>query len=522
MHQSVSHAALASLLLLSSALTTYAQSSRINRGTGPAPAPGTLFLVPERVATRDGRLVEAERGLMFVPMLRSDPLRGVLGVEVWRFRALTPTNAPPVFRLPGGPGHDGLHVNLADEGYYERQILPTIGFADFIVVGQRGIYTSPPNTLCERAMGVEHARRCRQYWLDAGLDPKGFTVVEAAHDVADIARALGYDSIVVRGGSFGSHWALALMRLHPDLVARVLLSGTEGPDHTYDDPAHRYAALRRIAASAESSPQVAELLPKGGLLAALDSIAARLSRAPVTVEVRDSTSAPSQTIIFGADMIPSFAFGYTGSANTRSGVGRWPAEILRVFYGDFTPAARRLAARVQGSTQPRWPFSYNVGAAEMLDCASGGTPARIRRIGTDSLHRIVGDGGVSWEVEMCREWNVDLGDDFRRDVVSNIPTVIVHGTWDLSTPYENALEILPNLRRGRLVTVEGGTHSALAEAQAADTAFARALADFLRTGSTARLPDRVVLSPVRWEIPSDLPSLARSHNRLAWPRGSRR
>lgn len=483
---------------------------RINRGAAPPPAPGTMFLVPERVSLRDGTLAEGERGLVFVPMNRSDTSRGVVGVEVWRFRALQPTNAPPVFRLPGGPGHDGLHVNLAQQGYYERLILPTIRYADYVIVGQRGIATSPPNTICDRASGVEFSRKCRAYWESAGLDPRGFTVVEAAHDVADVARALGYDSIVVRGGSFGSHWTMALMRLHPRLVARALLSGTEGPDHTFDMPSQRYATLKRIAAAADSSPQLAGLVPPGGLMAAIDSIRLRLRKAPVTIAMKDSASGRTQDIRFDESNIAYFAFGYTNSSDDRARLRSWPAELLRVYHGDFTPAAQRLATRTGSVSAPTWPYNYSIGGTYLLDCASGASAERIARIQRDPAKDIVGDGGISWELQMCAPWGVDLGERFRRNLDTNIPTLVVHGTWDLSTPYENALELIPHLKRGKLVTVIGGTHAALAEAQSADSAFAGAIETFLRTGATSVLPDSVVLRPIDWIVPPDLRKLATS------------
>jgi pimeloyl-ACP methyl ester carboxylesterase len=500
------------LLMVCVAAPSHAQQ-RINRGVAPPPPPGSMFLIPERVALRDGKLVEGERGLVFVPMNRSDTSRGVIGVEVWRFRALQPTNAPPVFRLPGGPGHDGLHVNLAQQGYYERVILPTLRFADYIIVGQRGMYTSPPHTICEQVAGVERSRRCREDWEKAGLDVRGFTVVEAAHDVADVARALGYDSIVVRGGSFGSHWTLALMRLHPRLVARALLSGTEGPDHTYDMPADLLNALKRIASAAEASPELAALMPKGGLIGALDSLRIRLRAAPVIVSVVDSATGTSQEIRYTSENLPSFAFGYTGSAHTRGGLRNWPAEVLRVFYGDYMPAARRLAGRI--ASQSTWPFSYGTAGESLLDCASAGSAARVARIAREPAKELVGDAGVPWEIQMCAPWQVDLGDAFRRNFETNIPTLVVHGTWDLSTPYENALELMPHLRRGKLVTVRGGTHAALAEASNFDRNFAAAIDAFLQTGSTSALPDSVVLPPIEWTVPPDLRTLAAQRRQKA-------
>ena len=479
---------------------------RINRGAAAAPAPGTVFMVPERVPTRDGRLVEGERGLVFVPMLHAEPSRGVLAVEVWRFRALQPTKAAPVFRLPGGPGHDGLHVNLAGEGYYERNILPTQQFADYVIVGQRGMYTSPPNTMCEP--GEDFVKRCRAYWEAAGIDRRAFNVIEAAHDVADVARALGYDSIVVRGGSFGSHWTLALMRLHPRLVARALLSGTEGPDHEHDLRSQHLAVLHRIARSAESSPEFSGLVPPGGLAAVLDTVFARLRAAPVTARWTDSAGVREYTIT--KELVPNFAKGYSANAETRNGARSWPADMLRLYYGDYAPLGRYLERRLgrpgDARPAPRWPYSYGIGAIDLLECSSGGTAKRIEQIERDPATELLGT--LRYQLAACREWDADIGDQYRRNFDTQIPTVVVHGTWDLSTPYENALELMPHLKRGKLVTVLEGSHGALAEAQAADRSFADAVEAFLRTGSTAALTDTVRLAKIAWMVPSDLRDLA--------------
>ena len=69
-------------------------------------------------------------------------------------------------------------------------------------------------------------RRCRDYWSSAGLDLRGLNVIEAADDVAYVRDVLGYKKIVLIGRSFGSHWAMAVMRFHRDIVARAVLNGT--------------------------------------------------------------------------------------------------------------------------------------------------------------------------------------------------------------------------------------------------------------------------------------------------------
>ncbi|MEM1396052.1 MAG: alpha/beta hydrolase, partial [Pseudomonadota bacterium] len=56
---------------------------------------------------------------------------------------------------------------------------------------------------------------------------------------------------------------------------------------------------------------------------------------------------------------------------------------------------------------------------------------------------------------------IDAGDDFRADQQSAIPTLLVSGDLDWSTPIENAQHALRFLDQGHLITVKGATHCPL-------------------------------------------------------------
>jgi pimeloyl-ACP methyl ester carboxylesterase len=332
----------------------------------------------------------------------------------------------------------------------------------------------------------------------------GFNVIEAAADVADAARALGYQRIILRGGSFGSHWAMAVMRYHRDLVAWALLSGTEGPNHTYDSPTGVLNALKRLAGAAEQSPALAPLIPDGGLIAALETVRDRLARTPVTVSVTDSATNTRHEMEFTERDVPGWANGYTSGLGSRRGAATWPADILRLYYGDFETVAR---LRAQSMAAPRGNPSFSTASSYTLDCASGITAARLGQLRADPAQALAGEE-FSWYQEICAPWGVDAGDAFRSVLVTDIPTVIVHGTWDVNTPLENALEVAPGFRRGKLVTVVGGSHGALGEAMSSDSTFAAGIWQFLRTGDPSGLPDSVVLAPLDWVVPEDLNQLA--------------
>ena len=168
--------------------------------------------------------------------------------------------------------------------------------------------------------------------------------------------------------------------------------------------------------------------------------------------------------------------------------------------------SHQLIPTIPSTTPRKWPYAYGVAAIDLLECASGGSPKRLEQLDRDPAVALLGT--IRYQIDACRAWGVDVGDEKRSNFDTQIPTVVVHGTWDLSTPYENALELMPFLKRGRLVTVIEGTHGALAEAQAADRGFADAIEEFLRTGSTKALGDTVRLPRVPWAVPPDLRQLA--------------
>lgn len=495
------------LLALLVPLAAYAQG----RSAAPAPAAGTLHLYPERIPLLDGGLADAERGVIFVPLTRTKPAGPVISLEVYRFKATNPApGVPPIFYLYGGPSFEGLEPLLARRGYYERRLRPLRDAADLVIVSQRGIGPSKPTTLIEvappapldqpqapeaRAAAIRaSAEREKQYWLDRGLDLRGFTILEAAADIDDVRKALGYDRLTLWGGSFGSHWGMAVMRFHPEIVERAILRGMEGPDHTYDVPSYVLHSLERLAAEADAAPALSGLIPPGGLLEGFKGVIARVAAQPVVVEVKDPATGLPVKVRFGPEDVRDLAEGYTAAASSRAGMRTWAADMIRLVRGDFAAAAE---ARVRARAAER----FRTASYYMLDCGSGISPARRRQIQGDPAVEVIGPAGFNY-FAACPVWDIDLGDAFRTNFDTQIPTVIVQGDYDISTPLENAQELAPHFKRSRFIVVHGGSHPALDDAMDASTDFARAILGFARSGDLSGLPATVTLPPVEWVVPA--------------------
>jgi len=487
--------------------------SAVQIAASPPPYPGTLFLYPERISLKDGGFTTAERGMVYVPLIRSKKDTDVIGIEIYRFNreSTADESIPPIFNLPGGPGFPGLSSSLEETGFYEQHILPFTQISDLVVVGQRGIGSSVPNTICESPPDPpldaniteeqaakafrEAAAKCKAFWEEQGFDLSGFTVIEAAGDVNDVRKALGYDQIILSAGSFGSHWGMAVMRYYPDIVARALLHAMEGPDHTYDLPTGVLNSLTRMAKAAEASPKLQTLIPEGGLIAAWKTVIARAEKQPVKVSVTNPESRESQDVLFNGRRVRGMVRGYTSTVSFRRGMRTWPSDVLTLYAGDFSKAAEALIRNQSNNVYPTASFF-------MLDCGSGISPAREAELNADPAAEVVGRLGWWYQIN-CSVWESDLGNEFRKNFQTEIPTVIVHGTWDVNTPLENALELAPNFKNSLFVLVNGGSHLAFSEALEEDESFRDALMNFLKTGELSALPKEVNLPPIDWVLPGE-------------------
>ncbi len=330
----------------------------------------------------------------------------------------------------------------------------------------------------------------KRYWESAGLDLAGYNVVEAAADVNDVRAALRYQTMMLSGTSFGSHWAMAVMRYHPQVVERAVISGLEGPDHTWDVPGHIFSTLERIAAAAEKHEALAVHIPEEGLIGALKVVFKRLHEAPVVLEVTDPETGDLctvhlDTLAIQHQLLSGMSSGY--------GIREWPAKILALYDGDFQAAA---VAHLKDSA----PMTNATASFFLVDGASGVSRQRREKIDIEPAVAILGRINEAYRAASSI-WNVDLGEDFRQDFETDIPTLLVQGTWDVNSPLENAEELAPLFKRGKLILVERGSHAALREANGTSEAFRDGLLEFLRNGSARAISDTVHLPAVQWRVP---------------------
>jgi len=321
-----------------------------------------------------------------------------------------------------------------------------------------------------------------------GFDLRGYDIKECADDVNDLRKALAYDQIILVGQSFGSQWSFAVMRRHPEIVARALLLGVEPLDFGYDMPSHVLAAVQRMWWEAEKDPQLKPYLPMGGLMAAAREVVRRLEAAPAQVKVKNEKTGETITISLGKeDFQRTFA--------TEKG-GDEPAFVLSLYYGHYDDWAQAAL----NFRQVREAEEVIIGP--LIDTSLGVTPRREYLLRTDPAMEFLGQWDSRSYLETAGIWpSKDVGDEFRNEIVNHIPVVFVEGDWDTSTPIENTLSVAPYFLKGRVLIVEHGKHSALKRIVEDAPEIVTALMEFVRTGNTANLPTRMTLPVPKFEVP---------------------
>ncbi|MGD9590164.1 MAG: alpha/beta fold hydrolase [Pyrinomonadaceae bacterium] len=423
------------------------------------PRAGELKLEPYVFENSRNEKVDAEFGRLTVPENRSDPKSRKLELAFVRFKSTSPDPGPPIIYLAGGPGGSGI---AAARGTRFPLFMAMREVGDVIALDQRGTGASRPSVSCPGtyelppdampsydlllATAKERSRECAALLKAQGADLAGYTTIENADDIEDLRVALGAKKVSLWGISYGTHLSLATIQRHGKSIDRAILAGVEGLDSTHKLPSDIDQHLADIASHVKSDPEISKQIPD--MLLLMRTVFKKLEDQPVTVELTDpQTKKPVKVVI------NDFAMRLLIAATVGSGeITRYPRFLVSASKGDFSEIAQYWLG-----------FSrQNIGSAMsfVMDCASGGTKARNKRVESEAKKAMLGNLPNILFPDICEAWgSPDLGDAFRRPVRSNIPVLFISGTLDGRTPVSNAEAEMKNFRNGVHLVLEGAWHS---------------------------------------------------------------
>tara|TARA_R110002051_G_scaffold63132_5_gene114970 strand:- start:95845 stop:97674 length:1830 start_codon:yes stop_codon:yes gene_type:complete len=450
------------------------------------------------ITSENNQTLIVESGMFYVPENREIDYGRTIAIAYYRIKSKSKNPATPIFYLAGGPGKSYINI-LHYEGLF-NEVSFYSSFADVIIFDQRGVGNSIPSLECEANAVIplnETLSRsniqnvlsitlseCSNFWKDKGVDISAYTTDESASDINDLRKAFKYEKIILVGGSYGSHLGLHTLRKFPNAIERAMFHGIEGPDHTWDLPSGNLNVLRRIAEKVENNQYYKGKIPKGGLISALEQIISEVEKKPKEVTL----IVDNQKIKVLVDKMAVQAV-IMESAGKRNSPLDWPNFILDMYNGDFTLPAKVALNR------------HSVSAPNLMgiamDFASGVSDERRLKIENDTASQILGDINILYTLGEGF-WNEKkLENSFRKNVVSTIPILLVHGTWDTSTPIENAYDVLSTLKSGHLIEVIEGTHGALRELYKYNPSFLNMVENFIK-GNKVDFPDRLELPAIEF------------------------
>ncbi len=405
----------------------------------------------------DGKRIEADRGALLVPENRTNPESRLIPIHFVRFKSTSANPGSPIVYLAGGPGGSGISIAKRDLGFFTE----LTAVADVIVFDQRGAgqeampcpyaISLPFDRVVDYAevlqIVAEESLACKKHWQDKGYDLDGYTTVESAHDVDQLRKALAIKKISLLGASYGSHYALAIMKLHEDSIDRVVIAGVEGLDHTLKLPSNYDKHFDDINVLLQENPELNAKIPD--LKKMFRRVLQRLDDKPEIVNILDSDSGKTIKVHLGKFDVQLQVWGAAGRNSASASI---PAMIYRMDQGDFEAVAQRTYLfKTKALRLSAMPI--------MMDGASGASKARLERIAAETEASLLGnvvnflfpEVGVAWDVP-------DLGDNFRAPLRSKLPVLIISGTMDARTPVENGEEVASGLTNSQHVIVTGVGH----------------------------------------------------------------
>ncbi len=420
---------------------------------------GDLKIEPYVFENSRKEKVDAEFGRLYVPENRAHPKSRLLSLAFVRFKSTSANPGSPIIYLAGGPGGSGIG---AARGSRFPLFMAMREIGDVIALDQRGTGESKPSVMCPGTYELpadvapsyeaflktarERSRACVELLKKEGADLAGYTTNESADDIEALRVALGVKKVSLWGISYGTHLSFATIKRHGKNIDRAILAGSEGLDSTHKLPSDIQQHLADIAAHVKADAVLSKEIPD--LVALMRTVFESLERNPVTVEVPDPrTRQPTKVVI------NKFVMQFLTAATTGTGdITRYPRFFLSASKGDYS----EVAAFWLGFSRT----NLGTAMAFVMDCASGGTKARMTRIEREVRSSMLGNHANIVFPDVCDAWgNPDLSDAFRKPAKSNVPVLFISGTLDGRTPVSNAEAEMKYFPNGQHLILNGAWHS---------------------------------------------------------------
>jgi pimeloyl-ACP methyl ester carboxylesterase len=360
----------------------------------------------------------------------------------------------PIVVLMGGPGEDA--ISAAE--LYAAQFEPLLRDRDLLLVDQRGTGQSAalncdlfsPEKAAQSLRDLfplPAVKSCRDH-LQAVADLTRYTYLYFARDLEQVRRALGYGSVNLFAGSYGTRAAQVYMRAYPQSVRTAYLGSVvpmdlEGSldfakteqtalDHMFENCENDSACHTAFPNLRNEFQQIMERLASGNVHVSLpghiDPVP--LDRGRVAEWFRSKLYRPREAVAL-------------------------PGITHRAFAGDWAPIVEGILSDASGIGK-----DLSLGLFFSITCSEDMPSVREQDVAPRTQGTFLSDYRLRQQQAACEQWpRSALPKDYRKPIRSDVPTLFVTGDMDSGTPLSFTNRVAEGFFKHVAVVVHGQGHT---------------------------------------------------------------
>jgi pimeloyl-ACP methyl ester carboxylesterase len=385
-----------------------------------------------------------------VPENRANPGRRAITLRVVVLPALAAARlSDPVVYLAGGPGQAASDlIRIAGSATALRQRRDLV-FADQRGTGGSGDlrcpFYRPDAARFDDFMPIARVRECRDR-LQSSADLAQYTTAASVADLDAVRQALGYETMNLVGGSYGTRLGLEYLRQHGARVRTITLEGVVPPGLSIPE---RFGTVAQTAldgvideclADASCGARFPDL--KHEAAAVFDRL--RNATVPARLSPRGD---PPRVVTLSREHVAEAVRYMLYSSREAS---RLPSVLHAAYAGDFSRIAQFLS---------RWRGSGTFDGLYLSITCAEDLPFVASNAAERDDPTFLGGYRVRQQRAACAEWPRGAVPAWHREpVTSTVPALLVSGTLDPVTPPSIAEEVARTLPNSLHVRVPSGGH----------------------------------------------------------------
>jgi pimeloyl-ACP methyl ester carboxylesterase len=396
----------------------------------------------------------ARCGVFEVPENPSRPAGRQLSIHVAVVPATSGQALPdPIVPLMGGPGEDAISA----AALYAEQFASLRGNRDLLLVDQRG--TGQSGALhCDLHSSKQAAASLRDLFPVAAVgrcegrlrtraDLTQYGYLRFSSDLEHVRRALGYGSLNLFAGSYGTRAAVVYLRAYPKSVRTVYLGSVVPIDVAQPLPMARTAqeAFEGMQSACAADSACHSAFPNLSL--EFREVVARL-----TSGLRVSIPGSTGTVPLDRGRVVEW---FRSMLYRPKSAVPLPWLIHQAYLGNWNPIVEGILSESRDVDS-----DLSLGLLFAITCNEDVPFLDEKDILLQTQGTFLGDYRVRQQQAACKPWpKVSLPIDYRKPVRSSVPTMFVSGDADGGTPLWYKEHVAPGFAERVEIVARGQGHT---------------------------------------------------------------